>query len=142
MKHLYLRLLVAVVVICFVASTNMQAEQTAEKAAQEAAEAWLALVDSGKYSESWNEGAQILKTAVSKEQWESTLQKVRTPLGKLDSRKLKSAQNTKKLPNAPEGEYVVIQYETSFENMKAATETIIPMVDKDGKWRVSGYFIK
>ena len=40
------------------------------------------------------------------------------------------------------GEYVVIQFETSFENKKAAVETVTPMMDKDGIWRVSGYYIK
>ncbi len=46
------------------------------------------------------------------------------------------------LPGAPDGKYVVIQFKTSFENKKSATETITPMMDNDGKWRVSGYFIK
>lgn len=46
------------------------------------------------------------------------------------------------LPGAPDGKYVVIQYDTSFENKKAAVETVTPMLDKDGKWRVSGYYIK
>jgi hypothetical protein len=46
------------------------------------------------------------------------------------------------LPGAPDGEYVVIQFGTSFENKKTAIETVTPMLDKDGKWRVSGYYIK
>ena len=46
------------------------------------------------------------------------------------------------LPGAPDGEYVVIQYATTFENKKSAIETITPMLDGDGKWRVSGYYIK
>ncbi|MDX1777971.1 MAG: DUF4019 domain-containing protein [Thermodesulfobacteriota bacterium] len=37
---------------------------------------------------------------------------------------------------------MVIQFETSFTNKKAAIETITPMMDSDGTWRVSGYFIK
>ena len=46
------------------------------------------------------------------------------------------------LPGAPDGEYVVIQYESSFEHKQSAIETVTPMLDTDGKWRVSGYFIK
>jgi hypothetical protein len=41
-----------------------------------------------------------------------------------------------------DGEYVVIQFDTQFENKAAAVETIAPMHEKDGSWRVSGYFIK
>jgi hypothetical protein len=58
------------------------------------------------------------------------------------SRKLKSAKYTKALPGAPAGEYVVLQFDTSFVNKKEAVETVTPMLDKDGKWKVSGYFIK
>ena len=46
------------------------------------------------------------------------------------------------IPGAPDGEYVVIQFKTSFENKKSGIETVTPMLDKDGKWRVSGYYIK
>jgi hypothetical protein len=63
-------------------------------------------------------------------------------LGKLLSRKLKSATYKTTMPGAPDGEYVVIQYDSSFEHKQAAVETVTPMLDKDGKWRVSGYYIK
>jgi hypothetical protein len=53
-----------------------------------------------------------------------------------------SASYQTSLPGAFDGEYVVIQFETSFENKKSAVETVTPMKDKDGRWRVSGYFIK
>jgi hypothetical protein len=57
-------------------------------------------------------------------------------------RALKNANYTKTLPGAPDGEYVVLQYETSFEHKQSAAETVTPTLDKDGKWPVSGYFIK
>lgn len=113
-----------------------------EKAAIESAGAWLDLLDSGKYSESWEEAAQYLRNAVSKDDLQRSLQVARKPLGKLLSRKLKSQRYMTSLPGAPDGEYVIIQYETSFENKKSAIETITPMLDKDGKWKVSGYYIK
>lgn len=119
-----------------------QTQQKPEQLAQQSSDAWLALVDSGKYADSWQEASQLFRAAVTKEQWQSTLQASRDPLGKMLSRKLKSATYTKTLPGAPDGEYVVIQYESSFEHKQSAVETVTPMLDKDGKWRVSGYFIK
>jgi len=119
-----------------------QGQEKPEEAAQAAASDWLALVDSGKYAESWQEAAQLFKGAVTKEKWQSMLHGTREPLGKLSSRKLKSATYTETLPGAPDGEYVVIQYDTSFEHKQSAVETVTPMLDKGGKWRVSGYFIK
>jgi predicted SnoaL-like aldol condensation-catalyzing enzyme len=120
----------------------LQADQAAEKGAITASVVWLSLVDQGKYLESWDQASELFKAAVTKEQWQSSLKAVRPPLGKMLERKLKSKQYTKTLPGAPDGEYVVIQYETSFEKKKSAIETVTPMLDKDGKWKVSGYYIK
>ena len=94
---------------------SLQANEVAEKAAVAASGAWLSLVDRGDYAESWNQGAGLFKTAVTKEQWQNTVKAVRVPLGKVMVRKLKSKQYTKTLPGAPDGDYVVIQYETMFE---------------------------
>ena len=66
----------------------------------------------------------------------------RVPLGRLELRILKSSKYTQTMPGAPDGEYVILQFETTFEKKKAAIETVTPMKDKDGKWRVAGYFIK
>ena len=131
-------LLVLLLTLCSAA----QAQQKPEQLAQQSSDAWLALVDSGKYADSWQEASQLFKTAVTKEKWQDALRGSRDPLGKMLSRKLKSATYTKTLPGAPDGEYVVIQYESSFDHKQSAVETVTPMLDKDGKWRVSGYFIK
>jgi len=118
------------------------ANEAAHKVAFTAAGAWLTLVDGGNYGESWNQAAGFFKNAVTKEQWTNSMKSFRVPLGKMVTRKLKSNQYTKTLPGAPDGEYVVIQYETTFEKKQSAIETVTPMLDKDGKWRVSGYYIK
>ena len=114
----------------------------AEKAAISAAQKWLSVVDEGKYSESWNEASEYFKNAIKKERWEQSLRAVRTPLGNLLSRVLQSQTYKTSLPGAPDGQYVVIRFQTSFENKKVAIETVTPMLDKDGNCRVSGYYIK
>jgi hypothetical protein len=113
-----------------------------DTAAVSAAAKWLATVDAGKYAASWQETAEFFRNAVKPEQWEQSMQAVRKPLGKLISRKVQTKIYKTSLPGAPDGEYVVIQFETSFENKKTAIETVTPMMDKDGKWRISGYYIK
>ena len=134
-------LAVAILSLLFTVS-SLHANEVAEKSAVTAVGVWVSLVDGGDYGESWNQASALFKTAVTKEQWQQSLKAVRTPLGKMVARKLKSKQYTKSLPGAPDGEYVVIQYETTFEKKQSAIETVTPMLDKDGKWRVSGYYIK
>lgn len=114
----------------------------AEKAALAAADSWLKLVDAGRYDESWGQAAEFFKKAVSQGEWAKKMRTFREPLGKLITREAASAQYATSLPGAPDGEYVVIQYNTSFEKKKNAVETVTPMKDPDGTWRVSGYFIK
>jgi hypothetical protein len=132
--------LALVLVLLPIATMAQTVDQETE--AVTAAEGWLALVDAGKYGESWKAASGFFKIAVPQGQWEQSLKAVRSPLGKLVSRKLLSKTYMTSLPGAPDGEYLVIQFETSFQNKKSAIETITPMKEKDGKWRVSGYYIK
>ncbi len=117
-------------------------ENPAEKAAETEALSWLGVVDAGKYGESWDQAAEMFRAKLTKAQWEAALDKARRPLGKVVKRELQGARLLTNPPSAPAGEYVVIQFATSFENSGAMIETIAPMKEKDGSWRVSGYFIK
>lgn len=128
------------VVAGFAASVG--AADKPEDLAQAAAESWLKLSDAGDGAATWEQAAKLFKGVVTKEQWTQALAGVRPPLGKVVSRKLTSRQYSEKLPGAPDGKYVVIQYETAFEKKPSAVETITPMLDPDGVWRVSGYLIR
>lgn len=133
--------LLAVVLLMPVFAPDADALNDA-KAAVSAAEAWLILVDAGKHVDSWNAAAAYFREAVPRERWSETLTAVRTPLGRVISRQLKRAVYRTSLPGAPDGEYVVIQFATSFENKQTAVETVTPMMEADGTWRVSGYYIQ
>ncbi|MCX7635816.1 MAG: DUF4019 domain-containing protein [Syntrophales bacterium] len=113
-----------------------------ETAAIAAAERWLTLVDDAKYDSSWQEAAVLFKNTVAQEQWLQILRATRAPLGRPISRKLASTLYQTALPGAPDGEYVIIQFKTVFENKKSSTETVTPMLERDGSWRVSGYYIR
>jgi Protein of unknown function (DUF4019) len=110
--------------------------------AQAAALSWLVLTDSGAYSESWEQAAGLFQAAVPKTTWVNSIKTVRSPLGSLKSRKLRSATFTRSVPGAPTGEYVIIQYETEFEQKPNLIETVTPLRERDGSWKVSGYYIK
>ncbi len=128
--------------------------ETPEDAAQVAAESWLRLVDGGNYSASWDQAAKPLKGAVKQAEWSAMVGGVRTPLGRLVSRKLKSREYTEKAPTRTRmvggkvytwggpGRYVVIQYDTAFANKASAVEKVITSMGSDGAWRVSGYSIR
>jgi serine/threonine protein kinase len=114
----------------------------AEQAAVTAAEAWLTGIDAGKYAESWSAAAGVFRAALSQSKWVAALESVRTPLGKLVSRKLRSARTETNPPGAPDGQYVLMQFDSSFANKQSAVETVTFMLEKDGQWRAAGYFVR
>src|SRR5258708_22709349 len=92
-------------------TTPMSDEQAAESAAQ----AWLALVDAGDHGQSWADAATLFKKAIDQPTWQKRIDVVRSPLGKLISRKTTSRKYTKTVPGGPDGDYVILTFETSFE---------------------------
>ena len=112
------------------------------KAAQVAAERWLALVDMCQYAESWEQAGAVFKESVAKSEWTEAASQTRQPLGKLKTRKVKYSQATDKIQGAPAGQYVLLQTEAAFERKETAKELVTLTLEKDGKWRVIGYFIQ
>lgn len=110
--------------------------------AERAARDWLALTDDADAPNSWATAASLFRRAVPEEQWTCSLAAARGPLGAVLSRTLRDGRPATELPGAPDGEYVVFQFDTQFEHKRTAVETVTPMRDTDGSWRVSGYFIR
>src|SRR5262245_6597315 len=113
----------------------MQTNEISEQAAVGAAEQWLALVDAGNSEESWHHTASLFKYGISEErfftsgisnqQWQSSLKEAQESLGRVVFRRLKSARYTEELPWEPAAEYVVVEYQTTFERQVNATEMVI-----------------
>ena len=133
---------VLLVALSFLGLAQTEDHSKDEKAAVKAAEKWLEIVDEGKYEDSWDGTAKFFQVNTTKEAWDAALKGALPPLGKMQSRELVSSRFLKRMPGAPDGEYVMIQFKTSFENKSDAVETVTPQKDENGKWRVCGYFIK
>jgi hypothetical protein len=110
--------------------------------AVDAADRWLVPADAGDGAATWDQAASAFQAAVSKADWSAALRQARQPLGAVTARKMVSSEYKRSLPGAPDGEYVVIQYDTQFEHKAHAVETVVPMRERDGSWKVSGYFVK
>lgn len=133
---------ICVIVLSLCAASIAAGDEQAQKDAESAALAWLSLVDAGNYADSWTAASTRFRTAIRQEQWQARASRARSAFGALKSRKLESAISKRSLPGAPDGEYMVIKFASSFENKAEAIETVTPMKDEDGSWRVSGYYIE
>lgn len=118
------------------------ADAAAIAAAKQAAESWLELVDEAEYGRSWEAAASMFKAAVTESQWETAVGQARGPFEPMGARRFLGARYMTELPGAPKGRYVVIQYQVMAVDNTKLVETITPMLDSDGTWRVSGYYVR
>jgi len=130
------------VILTGYAGCQAQDQQNEYAEAIEAAQTWLELLEQQKYGKSWDKAARIFRDAIPREHWIEAMKTMRHPLGNTLSRLYQTSSYHTTLPGAPDGQYLVIQYKTSFANKEGVIETITPALDDDGQWRVSGYYIK
>ncbi|MEJ2256837.1 MAG: DUF4019 domain-containing protein [Woeseiaceae bacterium] len=136
------RLFCTSLLFALVALSAQAADSSALESAKSQTLAWLSLTDAGQSGESWESASALFKAAISKEDWEKSLSAAREPLGTLESREMATAKFNETLPGAPDGEYFVFQFNSSFEYKDSAIETVTAMKETDGSWRVAGYYIK
>ena len=135
MKNL---ILIILLIPAFIFSQNKKEN----KKAQMAATNWLVQIDKGEYLESWDNAAQYFQNQILQDRWSAALRASRKPLGNSTSRNINSSEFKSELPGAPDGNYYILTYNSSFENKASAIETITLTKGVDGKWRAVGYYIK
>ena len=116
---------------------GVDSAEASSSAVAASAQDWLALVDQGHWQESWAATAASFRSLNTSQVWASLSQKIRVPLGPVQSRVLLSQDSVPAPPSGVE----VLKFRTSFANKPNAVETL-SLVQEDGRWRVVGYYIK
>ena len=139
------RLWVLWLIASLIAVAAVPSTFAAETEATSAIEKWLKIIDAGEYAKSWKEASTDFQKAVTEEKWVGAMNAVRVPLGKCESRQLASALHQTEVPTPTgeiiKGDFVIAQFETAFENLKYAVETVT-FVKEGGTWKASGYYVK
>jgi hypothetical protein len=138
-KHLIAGTLLALAIFTVLPAGADSADETAALAA---AKKWLAIMDSGRFGSGYDDASTVIKTAFTRKKFEELINTTRGQLGTVRSRVLRSKKYSTSIPGGPDGQYVVIQFDTRFEKKPSAIETITPAKEKNGAWKVSGYYIK
>ena len=115
---------------------SSEAASIAESDASRAARSWLALVDAGKWQESYDAAGHSFKSLNPVRGWRWSSEKVRVPLGAVLTRTLISEDVT---PAPPHG-YRVVRFRTVFAN-RTAIETVSLDCERKG-WKVVGITAK
>ncbi len=134
--------LIAVLLLLFCTSVAYAEENNILDKVESSARSWLELVDSGKYKESWENSSALFKTKTSESEWIKSITVIRAPRGAVNSRYIATAAATKALPGFPDGEYVVLQFYTTFAEKGLALETVAQAKTQDETWQIVEYTIK
>jgi hypothetical protein len=132
--------LIAVLTLLGVAGVGLAKATPDAEEASTSGEKWLALLDDQKYEESWKQAGSLFRSEVTQEQWIASLKRFRDPLGSMISRASARIDFAKTLRGAPDGDYAVIHFTTSFKNKTDVTERLT-LVKEEGKWQVAAYAI-
>lgn len=119
-----------------------QSTEASETAGQQAAEAWLKLIDAGTLGTAWDQSSTVYRTLVPRRDFEKKLKAARAPLGKFLFRRLSGKRLTHEIPGAPRGTYVIVEYAAQFQKREHAVETVTVMLDTGGKFRGAGYDVR
>ena len=113
-----------------------------EAAAARFATDWLTLLDAGKYEQCWKQTSPSFQSSIRRDKWEAPIGPLASPAGE-DSRPqtLKCGLH-QRVVGAEDGEYVVVTFVSSFERLGSGIETVIPQLQPDGNWKISGYSVK
>jgi D-alanyl-D-alanine carboxypeptidase len=98
-------------------------------------ENWLGLVHSGNMDEAYNFVSDRLSTRFTKEAWALRMRQFLSQVGRFKSRKFAGIYYSD-----PVTEIVTIRYDSSFDKLHTATETLV-FEKQGGEWRVSSYSI-
>jgi hypothetical protein len=110
-----------------------------EADARLAAQGWLVLLDRRDWGRSWETTSTVFRGMVPVGTWMDGIPKVRDPLGAYAERKIVESAYKTSLAGQPPGEYVTVVFESKFANRPIVIEAVTTVLEKDGKWRVTGY---
>jgi hypothetical protein len=114
----------------------------AERAAQTAAESWLALIDGGKVQESFQGLAEPARNGIGELKWKLGFNSIQRKFGPLTGRTLRTAHSATKSPGGRPGEFVLFEFQSTSTKHGTVTEKVATSHEADGEWRVISYTVE
>lgn len=128
----------AAVILWLLAGCGGESNPEAERAAVAATEPILEQIDAGQYDAVRDAASPLLKQQVSPEEWLAEVRALRGPLGSHKSRTVGSTTYVTDPWGAPEGEYVIVSYDSHWQNGRIH-ENLSMQRQPNGAWALAGY---
>ena len=135
------RLLLALCALAIFAALPANAQDARSSEAQDAARAWLGLVDKGDGNAAYAEAGEIFRRQVGKRQWVKGMNDARAPLGANTRRTIESTRFVDHLQGVGKGDFAMLVFRSSFAGKDFVREQVTLANTAQG-WRVIGYLIR
>lgn len=132
--------LLALLLICLLPQVAPAVEDEAGKAAATAG-GFVALLDRKDAGEAWRQLTPFARITKTPEQWQGLHRALRSAYGPLEKRILRGVTLQNRYAMLPDGRFAIVQFDTIFSGKRAAVETIVLALEKDGRWLVHDYVI-
>jgi Protein of unknown function (DUF4019) len=144
-----MKYLLAFFFMAFAGLTCAQTMMPAQREALNAAERWLVPVDAQRYGDAWAMASEPFKAKVARDAFRDGIAAIRKDYGKVEKRVGERMAFRNDMPAPDQGDTAVkagtevaILFDTVFAGQKKAQEEVTMVLEKDGIWRVAGYYIK
>ncbi len=105
------------------------------------AETFSTTIDAQNYQAAYQSGSKLLHLTSPEDQWISETERTREVLGTALQRKLKAVKSISTYPGLPDGEYMLVYFETKMERKEKAAEVLL-VAQINGAWEVCSYHLK
>ena len=144
-----MKILFASLFLAFAGLACAQSMMLAQREALNAAERWLVPLDAQRYGDAWAMASESFKAKVSRNTFRDGIARIRKNYGKVEKRSGEKMGFRNEMPAPDQGDAAVkagtelgIIFDTVFAGQKQAQEEVTMVLEKDGIWRVAGYYIK
>lgn len=93
--------------------------------AENQARLFLQMLDNGLLDSAWQEMSSLFQILSDQADWKLRQQVLRTAYGTLFSRELKNVSYRATFSQSPDGQYVVILFQSSYQNKAESRETVV-----------------
>lgn len=135
MKH-FILIVVLFILSCSICSANFSFSQAIHQAEQ-----FISLVDNQDYQAAYNSASDIFKISTLEQGWIVERGRSDELLGHVLDRQLISVKARDSYPGLPDGDYLLVYFETRTERKAKAAEVLLLTKESD-RWAVCSYRLK
>ena len=134
--------MVLLILLLTTLTAPLHAETWSNDALEEKAASYLKLLDLGQYEKAWHDMSALFHDFNNPLHWQKRQETIRNVYGASDTRRLHSIRYRQSYNLSPDGQYVVVQFNSSYQNKSETRETVVLDCSSNPQCSVREYIIQ